>query len=277
VTIDQQKLNQEAIFEGRGTVAELVGAMDQIAILENKDKKRISSIRWIALAVFLVLVTAAAKFGAFPIVVGGLAGVGLLIYSVVLSKARIVHERVEFLRLILNMLSQDCGQRGRFQVLLRLRSKREKISEIPNPKNKGGKQRLFRDAWLSLNGRLGDGTSISTSCTDLIRQRTKKNPRGKIKTKERRLCLLRIQLDYDAARYGDAAVVAPKLENPFRLPAGVQLKAFSYTPQALAMKTIIQGNPLAAGLHAAAEALLLGAFRILNLARRRVLAGGGAK
>jgi hypothetical protein len=55
------------------------------------------------------------------------------------------------------------------------------------------------------------------------------------------------------------------------------LKAFSYTPQALAMKTIIQGNPLAAGLHAAAEALLLGAFRILNFARRRVLAGGGAK
>jgi hypothetical protein len=276
MAIDRQKLDKEYIFTGRGTAAELTVEMDRVAALQKKLKARTSFIRWLALAVFLVLAAAAAFGGAGFIVLGILAAIGVLIYSGA-SAPKIVPDRVEFLRLILNTLSRDAGQGGRFQVLLRLCRKREKLSEAPNPRSKSGKQILLRDTWLSVGGRLSDGTSISESCTDLIRQRTKKTARGKTKTKERIACLMRVQLEYNAERYGNAAIAAHAMTTPFRLPGETQMKAFSSDEKALAMKAIVKSNPTTAQLHAASEAMLLGAYRILNLARQRVLATGGAK
>jgi hypothetical protein len=115
---------------------------------------------------------------------------------------------------------------------------------------------------------------ISESCTDLIRRRSKKNARGKTKTKDRRACLLRVQLNYDSAKYGDAALAARALAKPFRLPDGALMKEFSSTDKALAMKTILKSGPTVEGMHAANQAMLLGAYRVLNLARQRV---GGTK
>jgi hypothetical protein len=274
---DQQKLNKEFTFAGRGTAAELVTELDQIAILEKTLKGRASLIRWVALAAFVVLLAPAIFFGALFIVLAVLVPTGLLVYSGFAGGSSILHDRVEFLRLILNMLQQDAGKRGRFEVLLRLRAKPETISEGPIPHNKRVKQKLLRDAWLSLSGRLSDGTAISESCTDLIRRRTKKNARGKTKTKDQRACLLRVQLNYDTEKYGDAAVAARALEKPFRLPDGAQMKAFTSTDKALAMKTILKSNPTVAGMHAVNGAMLLGAYRILNLARQRAAATGGTK
>jgi hypothetical protein len=276
MAIDQQKLNKEYIFTGRGTASELMGEMGRVAVMEKKLRGRVRLIRWLAAIVFLLPAGAAIFVGKFLFVLGVLGGIGLFIYSRTVA-SRIIHDRVEFLRLMLNMLSQDCGKKGRFQVLLQLHSKREKISEGPNPHG-AGRLNLFRDAWLSLGGRLSDGTSVSASCADLIRQRVRKNPRGKTKTKEQRACLLRIQLDYNSARYGDAAVAARGIEAPFHLPYGAEMKAFTFTAgQTLAMKTIVKGDPVAVNLHAAGEAMMLGAYRILNLSRQRVLAGGGKK
>jgi hypothetical protein len=276
MAIDQQKLNKEYIFTGRGTVAELVGEMGRVAVMEKKLKTRVFLIRCLALVVFLLLVVSAIKIGKFGLILGVLAGAGLFIYSLTVA-SRIIHDRVEFLRLMLNMLGQDCGKKGRFQVLLQLHSKREKISEGPNPHG-AGRLSLFRDPWLTFGGRLSDGTAISASCADLIRRRVRKNPRGKTKTRERRACLLRIQLDYNSAHYGDASAAARAIEEPFHLPFGAEMKAFTFTAgQALAMKTVVKGDPVAVNLHAAGEAMMLGAYRILNRSRQRHVAAGGGK
>lgn len=275
MAIDQQKLNKEYIFTGRGTVAELVGEMGRVAVMEKKLGGRVRLIRWLAAIVFLLLAGAAIFVGKFLFILGILAGIGLFIYSRAVA-SRIIHDRVEFLRLTLNMLGQDAGRKGRFQVLLQLHGKREKISEGPNPHG-AGRLSLFRDPWLTFGGRLSDGTAISASCADLIRQRVRKNPRGKTKTRERRACLLRIQLDYNSAHYGDASAAARGIEEPFHLPVGAEMKAFTFTAgPALAMKTVVKGDPVAVNLHAAGEAMMLGAYRILNSSRQRhVVAGGG--
>ncbi len=275
VAIDQQKLNKEYIFTGRGTVAELVGEMGRVAVMEKKLKIRVFFIRCLAVVVGLLLAASVIKIGKFGLILGLLAGAGIFIYASTVA-SRIIHDRVEFLRLMLNMLSQDAGKKGRFQVLLQLHAKRERVSEGPGIQGRA-ELRLFRDPWLTFGGRLRDGTVISASCADLIRQHVKKNPRGKTKTKERRACLLRVELDYNSAWYGDAAAAAHGIEKPFRLPDGAEMKAFTPNGRALAMKTVVKGDPAAASLHAAGEAMMLGAYRILNLSRRRVLASGGKK
>jgi hypothetical protein len=124
---------------------------------------------------------------------------------------------------------------------------------------------------------LSDGTFIHESCIDLIRQRLKKNARGKVKTKERRICLLRVQLDYNSETYGDATVVAGRLATPFVLPGGAAIKVSNFTPKALAMKAIVKGDVTPTNLLKVSEALLLGAYRILNLARRSLAATGAPR
>jgi hypothetical protein len=277
MAIDQQKLDKEYIFTGRGTVAELLSEMGRVAVMEKKLRGRVRLIRWLAVVVLLFLAGAAIFVGKFLFILGVLAGIGLFIYSRAVA-SRIIHDRVEFLRLTLNMLGQDAGKKGRFQVLLQLHSKREKISEGPNPHG-AGRVSLFRDPWLTFGGRLSDGTAISASCADLIRRRVRRNPRGKTKTRERRACLLRIQLDYNPAHYGDASAASRGIEEPFHLPFGAEMKAFTFTAgQALAMKTVVKGDPVAVNLHAVGEAMMLGAYRILNHSRQRhVVAGGGKK
>jgi len=277
MAIDQQKLQNEYTFTGRGTAAELVADLDQVALLAKKLKGRATLIRWIALAVFLMLLASAMLFGGFLIALAIFVPIVLLICSFFAGGSSILHDRAEFLRLILNMLQQDAGTRGRFEVLLRLRAKPETISEGPVPNNQSVKQKFLRDSWLSLSARLSDGTVISESCTDLIRRRTRKNARGKTKTKDKRTCLLRVQLNYDSGRYGDAASAAAALKNPFRLAGLAQMKEFRSTDQGLAMKTILKNNPTVAATHSANQAMLLGAYRILNLARQRVTATGGTK
>ena len=277
MAIDQQKLQNEYTFTGRGTAAELVADLDQVALLAKKLKGRATLIRWIALAVFLMLLASAMLFGGFLIALAIFVPIVLLICSFFAGGSSILHDRAEFLRLILNMLQQDAGTRGRFEVLLRLRAKPETISEGPVPNNQSVKQKFLRDSWLSLSARLSDGTVISESCTDLIRRRTRKNARGKTKTKDKRTCLLRVQLNYDSGRYGDAASAAAALKNPFRLAGLAQMKEFRSTDQGLAMKTILKNNPTVAATHSANQAMLLGAYRILNLARQHVTATGGTK
>jgi hypothetical protein len=276
MAIDQRKLDKELIFTGRGTLAELLSDTEKIAARENQIKFRAKSLRWLALALFLALTAAAMAGKGVPVMVAVLIPAALLGYSLLMS-SRIIHDRGEFLRLILKMLDHDAGKRGRFEVLLRLRRNREKISEGRHPHDSHGKQTFFKDSWLSLSGRLGDGTVISESCIDLIRERKKRNARGKTKTKERRTCLVRVRLDYPSERYGDAIAAARVLRTPFRLPHGAQMKAFNSTDKTLSMKTMVKDDPSAAALDAAHEAVLLGAYRILNLARTRARAAGGAK
>jgi hypothetical protein len=243
--------------------------MAQIAKLESSFAFRVLFIRWSALAVFVVCAISAFFLGGGMVVLGMICGAGLLIYSFVLKAGCIVHDRVEFLRQTLNTLSHDAGKKGRFDVTFRLRPSKEKVSEGPNPRDPAGKETLFRDEWLTLTGRLSDETSISESCIDLIRLRTKHNS-GKVKTKERKACLLRIQLSYKPETYGDASIAARALAKPFRLPVGAQLKAFTYDDKALGMKTILKTNINAASMHETNAAMLLGAYRVLNLARKKI-------
>jgi hypothetical protein len=275
--IDARKLKEEYIFTGKGPAAELLQEMDRISAMAKKFESRVFLVRWSALAVFLFFLVLGIALTGFFIFVGFVAAVGILVGSMVMAASGVVAGRAEFLRLNLSMLSQDAGSKGSFQVMLRLRPNRQKLSEVPNPRHKGGREIWFRDSWLTLNGRLSDGTSIYESCTDLVRQRIRSNANGKRKTKERTNCSLRIQLTYDPLKYGKAPAAARAIQNPFRLPGTAQMKAFTFDEKSLAVKALVRSNPTGDALHAANEAILLGAYRILNLARKSRPAVGGAQ
>lgn len=278
--IDPQKLKNEFVVSGQGTVAEWNTELAQVDALAAAFRRRILLIRCSALAVLVAFAipVALGTAGGVPFVVPGIfVPISILIYAAVAARKKVIAERVSFLRQILSLLHEDAGDRGRFKILLHLRNQREKVSEGPNPHGHSGTQVLLKDTWLTLNGRLRDGTSISESVVDLIRKRTKKNSRGKIKTKERQICLVRIQLAYNPATYGNCSVIARRFRNPFRLPTKAAMKAWKFDNAKLTTKTIVKGNVTADDLRAATQAVLLGVYRILNLSRRCVASTGGSK
>ena len=268
--IDQRKLETEFVFSGQGTASELTADLERVAALAARMKSRVTMIRWSALAVLVLMIILVLTVSPGFTVLAIILPIAILIYSAVAGNRLVLQDRVTFLGLILKTLSQDAGKRGRLKVTLHLRNAREKIAET-------ARQKMFRDTWLTLDGRLGDGTAVHESCIDLIRQRSKKSASGKTKTKERRICLLRVQLDYDAGAYGDASLAAHKLKSPFRLPAGAAMKATNFTQKFLAMKTIVKGDVTPPNLLKVSEALLLGGYRILNLSRQSAAAMGGRR
>jgi len=278
VAIDQRKLERELIFLGQGTVAELTADLDQINSLEKNAKLRIRLIRWSALVVmvlFGVLAFLSTNWSSLFVISATVVPVAILIYS--LRSKPILMDRVSFARLMLKTLSQDAGKRSRFEVMLRLRANRVQLSAGPHPHKAGATQKILKDEWITLNARLDDGTSVRESSVDLVRQRSKRNPRGKLKTKERVICLLRVQLAYKSERYGDATVVASRVHKPFRLPDGATIKASNFTKEMVSIKTLVRGDVASDKLAAASAAMLLGAYRILNLSRRTVAPTGGSK
>ncbi len=277
MAIDQQRLQHEYLFTGRGTAGELILALEQVGPIEAKLKARPARVRWVALIVFLIL--AASPFAGGPNLsfLTFVTPIALLIYSAFMDKGVVLHDRVELLRRTLTMLNNDAASRGRFEVQLRLRPNKTKVSEGPNPGKGGGKLVLFHDAWLTVKGKLSDGTAISESFVDLTRQRTRRGSSGKMKTKERRLCSIRLQLKYNTALYGNASGLSGRLQKPFRLPAATIVKAVKTNDTSFDIKATVKGDVTSGPLHAASEAVWLGAYRILNLARRRVVAKGGAK
>jgi hypothetical protein len=277
MAIDRQKLSAESIFTGTGAAAELIGEMDGIADLERKFRSHIVLLRWSAVAAFLVCAGAAIWITEAIIFLGLVAGIAIFVYSLFLDSNGPVHDRVEFLRLKLATLAQDAGSKGRFRVLMRLRPALEKVSERPNPRAKALDDTFFRDPWLTLQGKLADGTSIFVSCTDLVRRRRKTGSRGKVKTKDRKTAFLRIQLDYRPEMYGNAALAARGISKPFRLPAKTLVKSFTFGETTVAVKAIVKEKPTAPVLQAASDAILLGAYRILNLSRKLSASAGGAQ
>ena len=160
--------------------------------------------------------------------------------------------------------------KGFSDVNLRLGANQEVISEGPHPRKAGGTQSLLRDNWLTLRARLADGTDVTESFIDLTRRRTHRNSRGKVKKKERSVCLIRLQLNCKADRYGDVAQARKRLKNPLKLPKNTELKALQATTRRLSLKCVVTGEPKVRDLPVVHETLLLGAYRVLNLARLQV-------
>ncbi|HEY3744074.1 MAG TPA: hypothetical protein VGL53_29720 [Bryobacteraceae bacterium] len=273
MAFDQRKLEKEFVFAGKGTAAELLTELDQIAALEKKGALKPRRVRQAALAVFMILSVVWVKLdNPLMLVLAIVVPIGLFIYSLFLGWGPVLHPRVELLKLALNALNQDAGKKTRFDVMLRLQEKTESV--------KGPGTGIYtRDSWLTLSGRLGDGTVISEAYIDLLRERSKRGRSGKTKYKKRRQTMVRVQLDYDRERYGDASVAAARVQAPFRpsTAAGpVLYKAVQTTDRMIAVKALVQESPAPTNLHAVTEGVLLGAYRILNLARRGVVATGRA-
>jgi hypothetical protein len=278
--IDAQRLRTEGVYEAGNPLGSIFDDMRQIEVVLQETevmRRKLRRFAGLAVLVFLAFAIAAGVMGsaamgflAFAAFVFGLI---LFIYSFVYGRSMHKHHaRFELMKALFQLLQRDADRRATFRVKLALKEQPKLLREEPFPQRKNGKQKFFEEEYLSVEGELLDGTAIHESVTELTRKRTYTNPRGKTKTKSRKRYLVTLRLDYPAEVYGDARPAQEALHEEMRVPPSATVRDLRVNEKAIAAKVVVESDQ---EIGQACGMVSVGAYRILNLARR--VAAGGAK
>ena len=181
------------------------------------------------------------------------------------------HSRYELLKNLFDVLQRDADQRSSFSVKLALKPQPALLREEPWPDRKNGKQKFFEEDYLSIEGELLDGTVLSENLTELTRKRSFTNPRGKSKTKTRSRYILALKFRYPNDVYADARPAHQALHEQIRVPSTAIVRETRVDEKAITVKSMVT---IEQEIVQATTMTCLGAYRILNLARRMATTGG---
>ncbi|HLJ45673.1 MAG TPA: hypothetical protein VKU01_06685 [Bryobacteraceae bacterium] len=280
--VDAEKLRKQAVYEAQAPLQSVLDDLDQIGQIAASFEARRRTIRHAALWCLLGFV--------LGLIIGAYAGIDWLVGLAFLSLAFCIglfiwqfrfgrkiianRKRGDLLKELLASLQWDVHERATFAVRLSLDDAPLLVSEAKWTGRRSGKQFFYKQSWLTVEAPMLDGATLSEEITELSRKRTYLNPRGKRKIKNRSRYLVTLRLIYPKDRYGDARPAHAALPQPVKVPEFSTVRDVRVTEKAIAIKALV---PDQKAIPNTAEMLSLGAYRILNLARRAAARQGGAK
>jgi hypothetical protein len=271
MALNPQQLEKEGVYQTQSPLPAILAELDQIANFAESAKalKRKKAKR----GGYIILggVIGAVIGAVFPplLVLSILAiifGIGYLIYALASGNKLLAHPlRLGVAKERITMLLQDAGEKSPFTFRLALSSKPMQLSEEAWQARKHGKQTFLEESWLTLEGRLLDGTVVNDEIKDMTRRRTFTNPRGKHKVKTRTNFLVNVRFSYPNALYGDARPAANALHGEVKVGPAAMLRGVRVSEKAIVMKALVTSEK---EITQTADMLSVGGYRILNLARR---------
>jgi hypothetical protein len=273
MAIDTAKLRKDGQYETRAPIQSLLADMDEIGgLMQATEAMRHKLRRYAGLAMIVGLVSAIAAGVMNTNALGFCAflaftfGVILFIYSFVYGRDMHKHRnRYDLMKELSGMLQHDADTKAKFSARLALKPEPKLLREEPFPERKNGKQQFFEEDFLSIGGVLLDGTFFEESITELSRKRSFTNPRGKSKTKTRSRFSLALRFDYPSDVYGDARQAQQALNEEIKVTSSTTVKSIGVTEKTIAVKATVQAEK---EIPQTSAMMCLGAYRILNLARR---------
>jgi hypothetical protein len=273
---DMKRFNAEGVYESRQPAGLLAADLDQIqsmAAVWQKSRKRLALWATIAWAVGLICFATGVLWWAGVIL---FASGFWPLYSMNRYPKAVDHlERCAFGKSIAAMLAPDADLKKPVSMRLAFDPKPETLAQGAIP-HRTGKQNLYKLSWFSMEASLDDGTTISETIEDLVRERTVSNPRGKSKTKTRAQHLIAMRFDYPPETYGDLTPFRDKMQKEIQVPGGAMVRALEVSEKAVKVKAVVTmtGGPgsarsVGAGslLSQTSAMLALGVYRMLNLSR----------
>jgi hypothetical protein len=277
MAIDVQRLRAECVYETDAPLRSILDDLEQIkSLLQSTAGRRGKLIRFgVILLIASIIGIIIGAIIAKPFVIGlcvmlVIASIVLLIYGGTYGRRLLKHgTRLVRLKKRLGIIQQDAPAQEDFSVRLSLVSTPQVLSGEPWPVRKHGKQQFSKESWLSIEGPLLDGTMLSEEITELSRKRTFTNQNGKRKTKIRSRYLVTLRFVYPSDLYGDASRAHSALHEEVRVPPSATIRAVRVNEKAITLKALVRNEN---EIVQTAGMLSMGAYRVLNLARR-VLAG----
>ena len=279
MAIDKKKLQTEGTYQVKAPLRSILEDVDQmVSFLQaiESERHKLRKFGGLFIAGGIVLAIGASIVGiniiAFLGFLAFTCGVGLFIYSFVYGRAMHGHQsRCQLLKELFGVHQQDADPRSPFSVRLALKPQPTKLKDESWPLRRDGREQFFKEEYLSIEGELLDGTVLSENLTELTRKRTFKNPRGKPRTRTRSRYILALKFRYSSDVYKDARSAQQALHEEIRVPSSVNVRETTVDEKAITIKSMIL---LDREIVQASAMSCLGAYRILNLARRLAATGG---
>ena len=272
--IDKVRLQTDGVYESQIPLSALAGDMDAIARIGEEWKKTRKKLLWAGVAVLLVGLPTFSLDSPVLGLVLVTAGVAVLIWAYRYRLGVITHlQRCTTVKSVAAMLKDDTHAKAPLTVKVALKSQRTLLHEAARPMRPKGKEKFYLEPWLTLEVRLLDGTTLSENISDLVRERSYRNARGKSKTKTRVHQIVALRFIYPQTVYGDLRPSAAKVKDPIRLPATARLKALSITDRDIKVKATVTNSE---DLAKSCSMLALGVYRLMNLGRKLAAHQGGA-
>jgi hypothetical protein len=245
LTDEQKRILKEKQLSTTKPVGELLALLQPLADydrLGDRLRTRLGCTFAAALVLgTIILLVAASKLGAVPLALLALIIVALAVFSGAgwrMTRGNDLSDNLRAFALpVLALLREDIDRAQPMQIRLDLRaplSPEKKIRELP-PAAQGVYHKVieshFVDPWFDASATLGDGSRLHWNVVDTIRERrkTKKTPRGKIKTKtkyakktEIDVALAMKKKSYDVAPVDDASIKDGANRNDIRLRRTVE-------------------------------------------------------
>jgi len=207
LTGEQKSILKEKTIDGSRTVAEWIALLGGVARYDGAADPLRQGVGCLSAIGFLLAFIAGVATGSFVLfIVVVVATVPFLILYGSLRRSDISNLLREFVLPLLALMREDMSAEAPLHLKLDLGkgmtdAKRTDQKPLPGPRTIV--QSSYRNGWMEGDGTLTDGSTLAWSIVDLIRERkvTRRNPRGKTKTKVkykvRRMIDMRIGLRRD--------------------------------------------------------------------------------
>jgi hypothetical protein len=256
VNLDQ--FSKDLVYRTQAPSARVLQALETLRQLDTESERKSSETgSWgcgALLAAFACLWIAGflmAKHGTAALLVFLLA-IALGISGTLFANKHAHHDRLnlenrryELVSQLMELLRVDIAPDEPLALALDLRpdtSPQKRRGERRTPT--GWTVKSFLDPWLSLQGRLLDGTHFRVEMTERVEERTKPK-RKRVNTRRYSDAIAKVQLRVKPERYSQLGKLGPRARDAVQLPEGTRLKSLAVEEDRLTL-TVLIDSPWAA-------------------------------
>ncbi|MGE6763512.1 hypothetical protein ACQKGO_36215 [Corallococcus interemptor] len=244
MALDPSEFLKTYVYEVRAPVPEVLAdlkALEELDIRTEKKRRMLwrAALSCMGLTVPLIIapilwLLAAASFA---------TGIALILIRARVGRADLDNRRYGLLATVLKRFQVDLDANAPVDVKLDLSPVDDAHKCVGKKKRGRWDSEDFTDAWLSLHGRLADGTHLHLSVVEHLqkRRRSSRSSSGKtkLKTKRKGKTLLQVGLRVKPERFPGLAGLRANAKQAAKLPPGVALSRLDVAEDRLAMRAVL--------------------------------------
>ena len=248
--VDQVK--RRKVYTASATASDIIADVSSLREMDKQAEQELRTGMILVVAgltiavlsgIFLVTTMDTRDAGALPMLgigLGALLLIGGFVYRSIVGGANLDDRRYELLVASLDMLRRDMAETSTVDVHLDFRSPTDRSKYTHKGSIGYWNVSFYRDPWLSLQGRLMDGTSFLLNVDELTQKRGRwkrsRSGKNKYKSKTKTATVAALQLKPKPHKYPQLDTLAEAATSHIQIPDWCELKKSSVSANGIAMK-----------------------------------------
>jgi hypothetical protein len=243
LAVDVKRLSEEPVYRTRTSCNQLLEDLRFLRDLDatqEKKQSRTFSVGCGALLIAGVLLIT----GLFLVLwIPAAIGIGAFVLHSRHKRLNLENRRYELASRVVELLKTDISPSEPVELRVDLRPETHSDKARGTGKTRSGWDvKYYVDPWLTLEGRLLDGTHFRVDMTERVDMRSRWKSTGrktKHKTKRVSEAILRVRLRVKPERYQHLSRLGPRAQGAVKLPPGTRVKGLSVSESRLQLEVLL--------------------------------------